>query len=294
MELTQDVGGRVVSSGCDYLTFSMVAGDGATGEMQEMFDTEMMRGGDGGAEPRQTAHGCYRGWAAGQYFHGEHKGRRGFRVSGSASPAVLQWILDNRAPVRASRVDLRVDVQRGTDPKGFAAELRSMVRGAENKRAAWTPKTLKLYEGRKGDDSLYLGSPHGDHYAVRYYKSKQDRSVILPNVLRDEIRFGEDYAKRVFEVLKADNNPVQTAINASAAFYARFGIDTNYSVPAGEFIMPTLDKRSDDEVFAEWFVCNIAPRIARMENDELRGKMARAMRMRLPLEFQQPDASADD
>jgi hypothetical protein len=291
---TQDVGGKVISSGCDYLTFSMVDDDSATGEMMEKFDAAMMNGDEGGNEPRQTKHGCYSGWACGQYFHGEHKGRRGFRVSGSASPAVLQWILDNRSPVRPSRVDLRVDVQRCDEPVGFANELRSMVRAAENRRAAWRPKTLKLYEGSKGDDSLYLNSPKGDHYGVRYFKSKQDRTVILPNVLRDEIRYGEDYAKRIFEVLKADNEPQQTAIDAATDFYKKFGIDPCYSVPAREFRLPVLERKTEDEVFAEWFIANIAPRIGRMENEQLRGNMARAMRMRLPLEFQQPDASDDD
>jgi hypothetical protein len=148
-------------------------------------------------------------------------------LNASGSWAHVACIATKFTAERATRIDLAVDMEFGSEYENLAKEQIEIVEEWQRhtpRRAH--PKPL-LIDGRGAGDTFYLGSRNSGYLIRLYNKMREQKARHLKGWWRLEIQYNKDYCSQVLALLQSSQNEAQMAYDLAESF-AR---DHGFSLP---------------------------------------------------------------
>jgi hypothetical protein len=274
---TQNVDYEIVSSGIDWLTFTMKPQNVDLSLVKAVWDKEMDTQLQMGFESTTCGIKGYSGPGCGAFGYGDRAMDSVFRVSGDAADTMAVHLLKMGVKFNPTRVDLQVTLQFKTETKGFAADIRHRIRLQESFNDSETSARLDLKEGGKQGDSIDINSRRSRSFLRNYDKTKEQKGRIAENCIRFEQENKRERARAVWAYFKSSRSSWALAVEQVSTALKRKGVimEWNYDVPRVK--LPTERHQTDDERRAKWAVEFVAPVVRGIKDESLRQRIAHAM-----------------
>jgi hypothetical protein len=268
---------KIVSTGIDWLTFTMKPNNPAIPEVKALFDVEMDKLHEQGFESTTCGIKGYSGPGCGAYGYGDRAADTLFRVSGDAADKIAYWLLKKGFDFNPSRVDLQVTLQFAYDPKDFAANMRAQIRLHESCNDAETSTRINLIEGGAQGNSIDINSRRSRSYLRNYDKSREQKGKIAKNCIRFEQENKRERARAVFAYFRAEKSSKALAVSQVSTALKRVGaiMDWNMAIPRQN--IKTERHVTTNEKRTKWLIEQVAPIVRKMPDDANKARIAHAM-----------------
>lgn len=204
------------------------------------------------------------GWESGGCFVGSNETRHYAQFAGKYANDAFSWLTHPK--VHVSRIDIQVTVQYDTE---LTKEGRYQYARAINHNKT-LPKhrqrSINLYAGSDGGDTIYLGAPSSDTRARIYNKDKQSGDERYKWAWRYEIVLRNEYALPVYRQLTSEDIEVTSFITqAVVAYMGERGVSIlGLGDWAGNAIQVPKSAPTDVERKLRWVRMQVIPTIRKL------------------------------
>jgi hypothetical protein len=256
----------VANAGIDYLTFTMKNDNPDITATQLRFVELMTEACEAGDESKVSSPQGYGGYATKHLFYGVRRDGWMFRASGEIADQVAKEVIYAKTEIRPTRIDFQTTIITERPLRGFAGEIRTIVRDAGEAGGRQNRISTNLFEAPNGADSVGVGSRRSTRYLRVYNKSAEQQWKIEGNQYRYELEVKKGQAVGCWEMVKSAANVRYLAMSLVAGALLAKGVPVPWDEGCKPLDLPSTYNPTDEERRYKWLIEQVAP-VARTIED---------------------------
>ena len=204
------------------------------------------------------------GWESGGCFVGSNDTLHYAQFAGKYANDAYTYVAHPK--VHISRIDLQITVQYDIElnKEGrfqYARAVHHNKKLPEHRR-----RTINLFAGSDGSDTVYIGSPSSGQRGRIYNKAKQSSDAHYERSWRYEVVYRNEYANNVYRHILDSSSPHANVIVPNViTWYAERGVEVlDVGVRSGNPIQPPKQPHTDVARKLKWVKTQVLPTIRKL------------------------------
>ncbi len=269
--------GVVCGSGIDYIAFTMLPNNVEADNMKDWFELMQTEAELNGDERKTTNAQGYDGWRTTHLSYGVRHDGYWFRASGDIANRVGAELLEMRARIKPTRIDVQVTLLAEGSWGRFASAMRTMVRQHEQKMELKETSAVNLIETPKTGDTCYIGSRKSTRQFRGYDKTAEQRGKIPGQQYRLELQLTQQQARSIWIEFYRGADFGDLAKGYVSGYLIKHGLYKPWKDDDAPISLPSTYDPTSDERRLNWFLNQVVLSWWKIANEDYKRQILTAM-----------------